>query len=79
VLELFGASIDELAPVWKDLEAMLTDKQRKLASAGVKELFSEVNDTVREAATIPSDRQPVPEDMSKLCQFGFGKIFGSGS
>lgn len=79
VLELFGASIDELAPLWKDLEATLTDKQRKLVSDGVKELFSEVNDTLREAATIPSDRQPDPEDMLKLCQFGFGKIFGLGS
>ncbi|MEM5406354.1 GSU2403 family nucleotidyltransferase fold protein [Paraburkholderia unamae] len=74
-IELFGASIDELAPIWKDLEATLTGKQRRLVSDGVAELFSEVNDTLREAAIIPSDRQPDPEDMLKLCQFGFGKIF----
>lgn len=75
-LELFGASFHELVPIWKDLEATLTDKQRKSVSDGVEELFSEVNDTLREAASIPRDRQPDPEDMLKLCQFGFGEIFG---
>lgn len=76
-LELFGASIDELVPIWKDLEETLTDGQRKLVRGGVQELFSEVNDTLREAAAIPSDRRPAPEDMLKLCQFGFDELFGS--
>lgn len=74
-LELFGASIDELVPIWKDLEGTLTDKQRKSIRNGVQQLFSEVNETLREAAAIPSDHRPEPEDMLRLCQFGFEELF----
>lgn len=74
-LELFGASIDDLVPIWKDLEGTLTDRQRKSVRDGVQDLFSEVNDTLREAAAIPSDRRPEPEEMLRLCQLGFEELF----
>lgn len=74
---LFSDAIeDELLPVWKSLEATLTDAQRKSITAGVDALFSEVNDLVREAVTIPTDRKIEPEDMVKLCQIGFEELFG---
>lgn len=74
---LFGSAIeDELAAIWKDLEGTLTDAQRKSVSAGVGELFSKVNDLLREAVTIPSDRRIDPEDMLTLCQMGFEVLFG---
>jgi hypothetical protein len=74
---LFSDAIeDELLPVWKSLEATLTDAQRKSITAGVDALFSEVNDLVREAVTIPTDRMIEPEDMVKLCQIGFEELFG---
>lgn len=75
-LELFAASIDGLVPLWKSLEPTMTDKQRASVKNGVAEMFSEVTDTLREAAVIPSDRQPEPENMLKLCQYGFGELFG---
>jgi hypothetical protein len=59
----------------KGLEGTLTDRQRKSVRDGVQDLFSEVNDTLREAAAIPSDRRPEPEEMLRLCQLGFEELF----
>lgn len=74
---IFGAAIeDELVPIWKSLEATLTDKQRKSVRAGVEELFTEVNDIIREAANIPSDRRLEPDEVLVLCQNGFEDLFG---
>jgi hypothetical protein len=75
-LELFAGSIDELAPLWRSLASSLTDKQRLSVENAAKEMFKEVTDTLREAAVIPSDRRPEPADMLKLCQYGFGELFG---
>lgn len=74
--ELFAASMDELTPLWESLKRSLTGKQRLSVKTAAKEMFEEITDTLREAAAIPSDRRPQPEDMLKLCQYGFGELFG---
>jgi hypothetical protein len=71
-----GAIEDALLPVWKSLEATLTDAQRKSITAGVDALFAEVNDLIREAVTMPTDRQIEPQNVLKLCQNGFEELFG---
>ncbi|SAK90329.1 hypothetical protein AWB76_06543 [Caballeronia temeraria] len=76
-LYLFSGGIeDDLLPVWKSLEATLTDAQRKSITAGIDVLFSRVNDLIREAVTIPTDRKIEPENMLKLCQNGFEELLG---
>lgn len=72
---IFGNVIEsDLRPIWKSLEANLTEPQKKSLRAGIVELFSDVNDIIREAATIPGDRKLAPEDMLKLCQNGFAEL-----
>ncbi len=74
---IFGGTIeDELAPIWKSLEPTLSEKQRKSVRAGVEELFTAVNGTIREAAAIPTDRRLDPEDILRLCQNAFEELFG---
>ncbi|UIF89270.1 GSU2403 family nucleotidyltransferase fold protein [Cupriavidus sp. UYPR2.512] len=75
-LYIFSGAIEsDLCPIWRTLEAALTEAQRKSVRAGITELFSEVKDVIRDAATIPSDRKLEPEDMLKLCQYGIGELF----
>ncbi|MDN7178000.1 nucleotidyltransferase domain-containing protein [Caballeronia sp. SEWSISQ10-4 2] len=71
-----GAIEDDLIPIWKSLDGTLTVAQRKSVRAGVKALFTNVNDIIREAVRIPTDRRIEPDDMLKLCQNGFGELLG---
>lgn len=73
---VFGGAIEsDLVPAWQSLAGTLTESQRKSVRAGVGELFTDVNDIIREAATIPTDRKLEPEDMLRLCQNGFDELF----
>jgi hypothetical protein len=47
---------------------------RKSVREGVRELFSKMNDVIREAAEIPGDKRD-PEEMLQLCGEGFGELF----
>lgn len=71
----YGAIESELVSIWKELEATLHDNQRKSVREGVQELFSEMNDVIREAAEIPDDKLD-PETMLQLCKEGFDELFG---
>lgn len=76
-LYIFGNAIEsDLRPIWKSLEASLHDPQKRSLHAGIAELFSEVTDIIREAATIPADRTLNPEDMLQLCKNGLAELFG---
>jgi hypothetical protein len=75
---IFNATIeDDLIPIWKSLDGTLTDAQRKSVRAGVKALFTDVNDIIREAIRIPTDRRIEPDDVLKLCQSGFEELLGA--
>lgn len=74
-LQLFyGVIGSQLVPIWRDLVATLHPNQRQSVDAAVKELFSEMNDVIREAAEIPGDKLD-PEAMLKLCREGFEELF----
>ncbi|MGT2472101.1 GSU2403 family nucleotidyltransferase fold protein [Paraburkholderia terrae] len=70
----YGALESDLVPIWKELEATLHANQRKSVREGVDELFSEMNDVIREAAEIPDDRLD-PDAMLQLCREGFEELF----
>jgi hypothetical protein len=74
---IFNAAVgSDLSPIWKRLEETLDEPQRKSVRVGVKTLFSDVNDIIREAAAIPQDRKIDPKEMLHLCQDGFEELFG---
>ncbi|QHE91180.1 hypothetical protein PI93_004615 [Pandoraea fibrosis] len=75
-LQIFNGAIEtDLAPIWKKLENTQHPNQQKSVRDGVKELFSEMNDVIREAAEISPDKKE-PEAMLKLCKEGFEELFG---
>jgi hypothetical protein len=41
------------------------------------DLFSQVTDTIREAARIPQDRQLTAENVQRACEYGLGEILGT--
>ena len=71
----YGAIESDLVPIWHELEATLHPNQRKSVREGVRELFSEMNDVIREAAEIPDGRRD-PKAMLQLCRGGFEELFG---
>jgi hypothetical protein len=74
-LELFGGQLAALAVLWKEKVAdTLTDRQKRELTDGVKDMFSAVNDVLRDAALIPQDRSLTPERMQALCAQAFGEI-----
>lgn len=75
-LQIFYAAIEtDLAPIWKELEGTLHHNQQNSVRNGIRELFSKMNDVIREAAAIPTDKKD-PEAMLKLCTEGFEELFG---
>ncbi|WP_225031010.1 GSU2403 family nucleotidyltransferase fold protein [Paraburkholderia sp. XV] len=75
-LQIFYGAMDDLVPIWKQLAGALHPNQQKSVRDGVKELFSEMNDVIREAVTIPTDRKVDPDAMLRLCREGFEELFG---
>ncbi|MEM5373310.1 GSU2403 family nucleotidyltransferase fold protein, partial [Paraburkholderia azotifigens] len=76
-LQIFYGAIDtDLVAIWKELEGTLHRNQQQSVRDGVRELFSEMNDVIREAVTIPTDRRVDPDNMLRLCREGFEELFG---
>lgn len=76
-LELFGAQADVLTTIWKDeIVPAYPEKDLQKALQARNEIFSEVTDSMREAARIPTDRTLVPEDMHALCEQLLNDILG---
>jgi len=77
-LELFGGSLGELRQLWTDMvRPGMAVKTAKRAEAITRELFAEVNDTIREAARIPQDRRLAPQNVQRACEYGLGEILAS--
>lgn len=75
-IELFGAQLPEFKTQWRhvikpELKSLATKVQ-----LAVSETFSQVSDTIREAARIPQDRKLTPENIQMTCQYAFQDIFG---
>jgi hypothetical protein len=74
-LELFGASMDQLREIWKGTvrPAMPARTARKVAATAI-DLFSTVTEPIREAARMPQDRHPTPENLRLACEQGLAEI-----
>ena len=51
-------------------------KTARRAEKVAQGLFTEVTDTIREAARIPQDRRLTPENVQRACAFGLGEVLG---
>jgi len=74
-LELFAAELDTLAALWRD------DVRGALHENWIKDLcrvkdtvFGAVNDSIRDAAKIPQDRELDPERMRAMCFAALGEM-----
>jgi hypothetical protein len=77
-LELFGGSLGELRRLWADeVRPRMTAKVAGRAETVALELFSDVSDTIREAARIPQDRRLAPQNVQRACEYGLGEILRS--
>lgn len=75
-LELFGAALDELRPIWTDhVRPTMSDKTAKRAEEAAHALFQQVTDTIRDAARIPQDRRLTPGVLRAACDYGIDSIF----
>lgn len=74
-LELFGPEIDRLAAVWRDeVRTDMHDKWVRNLVETRDRLYGELNDSIRDAAAIPQDRDLDPERMRAMCQAALEEI-----
>ena len=74
-IQLFGNLLPEFKRNW---EAVVKPSLAKSSDIVLKECaatFSNVNDSIREAALIPKDRQLSPEELQATCKYAFSRIF----
>ena len=77
-LELFGGALDDLRALWIDhVRPTMPEKTAKRAEKAARALFTEVTDTIREAARIPPDRRLAPDVVRAACEYGLAEILGS--
>lgn len=75
-LELFGDQVEVLTTLWKGpIAGTLTERDKAKALEGRREMFSDITDTLRQAATLPTDRKLVPEEMLARCNAVLDEVF----
>jgi len=76
-LELFGHGLDTLREIWAgSLLPNLRPKVGRTVAEQARTQFGALDDVIRSAARIPSDRNLRPERMQQLCSYGLEMIFG---
>jgi hypothetical protein len=74
-LELFADDLDALASLWRDdIRSSLPDKWVKSLLLKKASVFGALNDTIRDSAKIPQDRELDPEKMRAMCFAALGEI-----
>lgn len=74
-LELFGSSMEHLAGVWRDsVRPALHERQRRRLALAVESIFGRLDDRIRDAAAIPTDRRLDPRRMQWLCRLALGRL-----
>jgi hypothetical protein len=76
-LELFGGALPELRHLWVEgiRPTIVRAWARKIETvAGA--MFTEVSDTIREAARIAQARRLAPQDVRQACAYGLGEVLG---
>ena len=77
-LELFGGALPVLHDLWTDVvQPALTPKLTRSLLSQVREAFSDVDDILREAARIPTDRTLSADRMRALCELGLSEMLGN--
>lgn len=77
-LQAFGNLLPEFNVAWSSTVKPHLDRlgdHSKVAQAAAVAAFSRVDDTIRNAARIPQDRQLDPEEFLLTCQLAFEQIF----
>lgn len=78
-LEIFGARVPKLRREWEQqLRPHLHERTPHRIETGVNALFGELNDSVREAARITTDRRITPEAIREVCHFGLTQVLAKG-
>lgn len=74
-LELFADELDNLATLWRDdvRQALHENWTRELMRTR-DQLFGGVNDSLRDAAQMPQDRELDPERMRAMCHAALGEM-----
>jgi hypothetical protein len=74
-LETFGARLPDLRHEWEQqLRPNLHERTARRIETGVNALFGELNDSVRKAARITTDRRLTPEAIREVCHFGLTQV-----
>jgi hypothetical protein len=74
-LELFGAELDTLAALWREeVRNALHDNWVEDLLRTKDSVFGTLNDSIRNAATIPQDRELEPERMRAMCFAALGEM-----
>ena len=77
-LEVFGARLPDLADVWRsDVAGHLQSRHANIVSTASREMFGQVNDDIRRAAEISTERALDPEEVRQACYYGFTEVFGA--
>lgn len=76
-LELFGPALDALGVIWRDhlRESMHENWVRSLMQAR-DSVFGQMNDRIRDAAAMPSDRKLDPQRMRAMCFAALDIVLG---
>ena len=75
-LELFGGSLEKLRTVWEEeVRPRMSARTAKTAMTTAINLFENVTDVIRDAARIPQDRTPRPENIRAARQYGLEEVF----
>lgn len=75
-LELFGASIPEMRALWFDqVRPQLVSRTETRVRHSVARLFSQLNDPIRQAALMATQRTRTPEAVLEVCATGLRTLF----
>jgi hypothetical protein len=70
-LDLFGANLKILNELWRTtVVSSLSGKNVSRVIEVSEQCFGSMNDVIRDAARIPSDRRLAPEDLRESCRLG---------
>jgi hypothetical protein len=74
-LELFAPELDTLAVIWREeVQVAMDEKWVQRMRQTIVTVFGKLNDTVRDAASIPQDRDLDPEQMRAMCHAALGEM-----
>ncbi len=74
-LELFAPELDTLAVIWREeVREAMHDRWVQRIHQTIDTVFGKLNDTVRDAASIPQDRDLDPEQMRAMCHAALGEM-----